>query len=101
VVVTMFASLELFMVGSDVTRFLHDVFHSTADRPLDVLGARARAFLLYIVPVGALTQLPASFVLGRYTLLEGAVATSWLLGLGLLVFLGFSRSLRRYESAMG
>ena len=101
VVVTLFSMFELWLLGSDLTRFLHDLFHATTDRPVDLFGARFRLFLLYIVPVGALTQLPAAIVLGRYDLLHAAVATVWLLALGVLVFHGWSRGFRRYESAMG
>lgn len=60
-----------------------------------------RLFLLYIVPIGALTQLPASIVLGRYGLLESMAAAAWLFALGLMIFSLWNRSFRRYESAMG
>jgi ABC-type uncharacterized transport system permease subunit len=101
VVVTLFSILEMWVLGSDISRFFHDLFHATTDRPVDVFNARMRSFLLYIVPVGALTQLPAAIVLGRYSLLEGAAASAWLAVLGLIVFAAWNRSLRRYESAMG
>jgi ABC-type uncharacterized transport system permease subunit len=101
VVVTLFSILELWLVGSDVARFLQDTFHAANDRPVDVFNARIRSFLLYVVPVGALSQLPAAIVLGRYSVLEGAAASGWLVVLGLLVFAGWNRSLHRYESAMG
>ena len=68
---------------------------------MDIFGRRLRAFLLYIVPVGALTQVPASMVLGRYSLLESLFATVWFVVLGLLVFAAWDRSFQRYESARG
>jgi ABC-2 type transport system permease protein len=101
VVVSLFSMLELWLLGSDAARFVHDLFHAAYDRPLDIFGARTRLFLLYIVPVGALSQVPASVVLGRYALLEAAAATAWLLVLGGLVFEAWHRSFKRYESAMG
>jgi ABC-2 type transport system permease protein len=101
VVVTLFSILEFWLLGSDAGRFIAELFHATSDRPVDVFGARMRSFLLFIVPVGALTQVPASIVLGRYSLLEGALASLWLFALGLLVFAVWNRSFRRYESALG
>ena len=37
---------------------------------MDIFGPRLRLFLLFVIPVGALTQVPASIVLGRYSALE-------------------------------
>jgi ABC-type uncharacterized transport system permease subunit len=101
VIVTLFSILELYLLGSDAARFVHDVFHAAYDRPLDIFGARIRMFLLYVVPVGALTQVPAAIVLGRYEPWHAALACAWLVLLGLLVFRTWNRSFRRYESAMG
>jgi ABC-type uncharacterized transport system permease subunit len=101
VVVTLFSILELYFTGSEAARFVHDLFHAAYDRPLDIFSARVRHLLIYIVPVGALTQVPASIVLGRYDLLDAAFASVWLFGLGLLVFSAWNRSFKHYESAMG
>ena len=101
VIVTLFSTGELWLLGSEIGSFFRDVLYSTTDRPMDVFGARMRLFLLYIVPVGALTQVPASLVLGHYSALEAAAACAWLVALGLAVFAMWNRSLRRYESARG
>lgn len=96
----LFSMLEIHFVGSDANRFLQEIVHATADRPLDIFGARVRAFLLYAIPTGALTHIPASLVLRRYGLLEGTLTVSWLLLLGVLLLIAWHRSFRRYESAM-
>jgi ABC-type uncharacterized transport system permease subunit len=92
---------QFWLLGSDAARFIHELFHAASDRPVDIFGARTRTFLLFIVPIGALTQIPASMVLGRYSLVQGALASLWLAALGLLVFAAWNRSFRRYESALG
>lgn len=101
VVMAMLSVLEFWLLGSDVTRFLQDLLHSAADRPMDIFGARLRFFLLYLVPIGALTQVPASIALGRVDPARALLDAGWLLLLGVLVFAAWNRSLRRYESAMG
>jgi ABC-type uncharacterized transport system permease subunit len=99
--VTLFSIFELYMVGSDATRFVHELLNSANDRPIDIFGARARLFLLYVIPVGAITQIPAGILLGRYSLLEAIATSAWLGVLGLLVIAAWNRGFRRYESAMG
>lgn len=101
VVGVLFSLLELYMLGSDATRFLHELFHAASDRPIDIFSARIRLFLLYIVPIGALTQVPACLVLGRYDLVEAVLSIAWLLALGVLLLIAWHRGFRRYESAMG
>jgi ABC-2 type transport system permease protein len=101
IVVVLFSVLEFWLLGSDAARFVHELFHAASDRPVDIFGARMRTFLLYLVPVGALSQVPAAIVLGRYDLLQAGIASAWLVVLGLLVFAAWNRSFRRYESALG
>jgi ABC-type uncharacterized transport system permease subunit len=101
VVVTLFSVLELAMVGSDFSRFMYDLLNATSDRPADIFDRRLRLFLMYVIPVGALSQVPAQMVLGRYTPLEALIAALWLITLGLAVFTAWKRSFRRYQSAMG
>ena len=101
VVMTLFSLFELFAVGADASRFLGDVFHATNDRPLDVFEQRVRALLLYVVPIGGLSYVPASIVLGRMGWLETAGSVAWLIAFGLAVFAAWTRGFRRYESAMG
>lgn len=101
VVVMLFSGLEVFLVGSDAMRFVSELFHTTSDRPMDIFGARLKAFLIYVVPVGALTYVPAAIVLGRFNRVETFATVAWLLAFGLFVFWAWHRALRRYESAMG
>jgi ABC-2 type transport system permease protein len=100
-IMTLFSLLELIAVGADASRFLGDIFHAANDRPVDVFDRRIRVFLLYIVPIGALSTVPAAIVLGRYSWPEALLTVSWLLLLGLLVFAAWKRGFRRYQSAMG
>jgi len=101
VIVALFSGLEVFLVGSDAMRFISELFHTATDRPMDIFGARVKAFLIYVVPVGALTHVPAGFLLGRYGGLEILGTVAWLLAFGVAVFVGWHRALRHYESAMG
>ena len=89
------------MVGSDFSRFMTELLLSASDRPLDIFGARIRAFLIYVVPVGALTYVPASILLGRFTWLEALLTTVWMLAAGVATAWLWNRAFRGYESAMG
>jgi len=100
-IIMMFSALDVFLVGSDISRFLNETFLTASDRPMDIFGARMKAFLIYIVPVGAVTHVPAAIMLGRYSGLETLATVAWLLVLGVAIFVGWHRGLRRYESAMG
>jgi ABC-type uncharacterized transport system permease subunit len=101
VILAMFSLLELFAIGGDASRFMQDLLYATNDRPLDVFERRLRLLLIYIVPIGGLAHVPAAIALGRYSALEALFAVAWLLALGLLLFAGWQRGFRRYESAMG
>ena len=101
VIVTLYGIVDLWLLGSGASQFLHELLHATADRPADVFGARIRTFLLYVLPVGALTQVPASIVLGHYTLVSACAASAWLIVVGIAVISAWNASFRRYESAMG
>jgi ABC-2 type transport system permease protein len=101
VTVTLFATLEVALVGSDIMRFMTELMYSTADRPLDIFGARVRAFLIYAIPVGALTHVPASIMLGRYGVLEALLTVAWLIAFGVGVAFTWNRAFRHYQSAMG
>ena len=97
----LFSLFEIHFVGSDATRLFQETLHATADRPLDIFGARVRAFLTYIVPMGALTPLPAGLVLRRYETVEACLIVAWVGALGVALLYAWHRSFRRYESAMG
>lgn len=96
-----FSTFEFYIVHSDLAHFLHEFFIAAADRPLDIFSRRVQQFFLYLVPVGVLSTGPATLVLGRITPLAGLFHTLWLVGLGCLIFHGWNRSFRRYESALG
>jgi ABC-2 type transport system permease protein len=101
VIVTLFSVVEVALVGSDISRFLTELLLSATDRPLDIFGNRVRAFLIYAIPVGALTHVPASIMLGRYGWLEALLTVAWLIALGVAVAWSWNRAFRRYQSAMG
>lgn len=101
ILVTFYALVDLWLLGSDAGQFVNETIHAVSDRPADVFGARVRTFLLYVLPVGALAQVPAGMVLSRYTALEAVAAVGWLVALGLATFAAWNRGFRRYESAMG
>ena len=91
---------ELYLVNSDVSRFAHFFFSELNDRPLDVFHRRVKQFLVYLMPVGAMSYLPACMVLGRMTVVEAVGHTTWVVLLGLVVHRAWRASFRRYESAM-
>lgn len=77
-------------------------FHMAAeDRPLDIFSARIRSFLIFILPVGALSYIPACFLLGKVSVFFMAFFSLWLFAMGLAIFRFWNFSFRRYESAMG
>jgi ABC-type uncharacterized transport system permease subunit len=101
VIVTLFAVAETMLVGSDVMRFLNELLLSGSDRPLDIFGARVRAFLIYVIPIGGVTHVPAAIMLGRYAWPEALGTAGWLIALGVAVAFGWTRAFRSYQSAMG
>lgn len=100
VIVVLFSIAEFYWLNSDLSHLGLEFFTTPAERPLDIFSLRVRQFLLFLVPVGALSSVPASMVLGRYSLGESLGYTLCLIALGLAVFRFWRRSLRRYESAM-
>lgn len=96
----LFSISEFYLLHSDLAQFLSELFIQPADRPLDIFGRRLKQFLLFLIPVGALSYLPACLVLGRIGPAAGLFHSAWLFGLGLLVFRFWRHSFRRYESAM-
>ena len=91
---------EFYLLHSNLANFGHEVFAAGSDNPLDVFGRRTRAFLLHVVPLGALAHIPASMVLGRYGWAEAAGHSLWLFLLGCGILRLWSRGFRRYESAL-
>jgi ABC-2 type transport system permease protein len=96
-----FSIAELHFVHSDLGMFLSHSLDVAAAQPLDVFGARIRAFLLWIVPVGVMTYVPASVVLGRMTLRTGLLHAAWIGLAGLAASRAWRASFKRYESALG
>jgi ABC-2 type transport system permease protein len=99
-ITVLFSIVEFHVLHSDLSHFAHEAFMAGADRPLDVFTRRIRAFLLYVVPVGAMTYVPAALVLGRVGPLAGLLHTAWMVAFGLAVFAWWRRGFARYESAM-
>jgi ABC-2 type transport system permease protein len=97
----LFTITEFYAVNSDLSNVAWEVSMTVADRPADVFPMRLRQFLTSLVPVAAISTLPAAMVLGRLTLLECALHSLWLMALGMGVFRWWRRSFRRYTSAMG
>jgi ABC-type uncharacterized transport system permease subunit len=100
VVTVLFSIAEFYLVNSDLGMFAYELFLGPIERPLDVFGRRAKQFLLFVVPVGVLTHLPAALVLGRVGLWEALGHSLWLVLLGLAIFRAWRASFRRYESAL-
>jgi len=100
VLTVLYASAEFLVLHSDAAHFLNEAFTGAADRPLDVFTRRLRAFLLFAVPVGVLTWVPASLVLGRIGPLAGLGHSAWIALFGLGVFRLWRAGFRRYESAL-
>lgn len=96
----LFSIFEFYIVNSDLGQFFRDFFMAVEDRPLDIFARRARAFLLYVLPVGAVAQIPASMVLGRVGAGRALVFTLWMALSGWMVLWFWKASFRRYESAM-
>jgi ABC-2 type transport system permease protein len=100
VLTVLFSSAEFLVLHSDAAHFLNEAFNSAADRPLDVFTRRLRSFLLFVVPVGVLTWVPAALVLGRLGALAALGHTAWIVAFGLGVFRLWRAGFRRYESAL-
>ena len=96
-----FTIIELHAVGSDLANFLHRFLGAWNEQPLDVYTMRMKLLLLHVIPVGAMTWLPASMVLGRLAPWEVVFHSAWQVAFGLGVFALWKRSFRRYESALG
>lgn len=95
-----FSTIEFHVLNSDLSMFFTHAFDPATTNPLDVFTRRIRQFLLYIVPVGVMTHVPASMVLGKYDVLDGLLHTAWIAGFGLVAFALWTKGFRKYESAM-
>jgi ABC-2 type transport system permease protein len=91
---------EFYVVHSDLSNVAWEVSMNMADRPADVFPLRFRQLLTSVVPVAALSTLPAAMVLGRIGPLEALAHTAWLALLGLGVFRLWRWSFRSYQSAL-
>lgn len=97
----LFTIAEFRAINSDLSNVAWEVSMTLSDRPVDVFPLRFRQLLTSFIPVAALSTLPAALVLGRITLLEGALHSAWIFVLGLGVFAWWKRSFRGYTSALG
>lgn len=101
VLTVFFSTWEFYVLNSDLSAFTHEITMAGADRPLDIFDRRVREFLLFALPVGAMTHFPASMVLGRYGVPASVAYTAWMALFGWAVFAFWRRGFRRYESALG
>ncbi len=97
----MFSISEFYVMNSDLSNVAWEISMTMADRPTDVFPLRYRQFLTSIVPVAALSTLPAAMVLGRLSMWECVLHTAWIGVLGLGVFALWRKSFYRYQSALG
>lgn len=101
VVMVLVSTWEFFVLNSDIGSFFNEIINSPTDRPLDIFGRRTRTFLIYLLPIGMLSHVPAAMVLGRVSWGWSLLYTLWLLLMGWGVFGFWKRSFRHYESALG
>ncbi|WP_419191292.1 ABC-2 family transporter protein [Saltatorellus ferox] len=93
--------VELWLMNSDLGQLSSQLFTTMGERPIDVYPSPMARFLLYVVPVAAVSWFPSSLVLGK---LSGGFALAYPLVLvvfALIVVRIFRIGLRRYDSAMG
>ena len=100
VISILFSVAEFHLVYSDASHFLDQLLLAPAERPLDVFTRRVRGFLLFAVPVGVVSYVPAALVIGRLGFTWGLLHTVWIVAFGLGTFRLWRWSFRRYESAM-
>lgn len=97
----LYACAEFWFLDSDLGRFFNETFGTLGDRPIDIYGRRVRLFLLFLLPVGALSWFPASLLLGRLSPWMALAYSAWIAAFGWGIFRLWKRGFRRYESAMG
>lgn len=96
----LFSIIEFYLLNSDLGEFLREMFMAVEDRPLEIFSRRVKLFFLFVVPIGAMAQVPASLVLGKTSMLHGLFYGAFLVAFGSATFRLWTWSLRRYESAM-
>ena len=96
-----FTIAEFYFVHSDLGMFMSHSLDVAVAQPLDVYGARLRAFLLWVVPMGVMTYVPACVVLGRMSAAVALVHAAWIVVVGMAAARAWRASFRRYESALG
>lgn len=101
VLMVLVSTWEFFVLNSDIGSFTNEIVTSPTDRPLDIFGRRTRGFLIYLLPVGMLSHVPAAMVLGRVPWGWSLGYSLWLGVMGWGVFRFWKRSFRHYESALG
>ena len=101
VLAVLYGIVEFHLVDSDLSRFAHVVFSEVNDKPLDVFGRRVRWLFVSLVPLGALSWLPAAMLLGRIAPATALAHSAWIVVLGLGFCRAWRASFRRYESALG
>jgi ABC-type uncharacterized transport system permease subunit len=100
VISVLLSMIEFWVLNSNLSNFGYEILSAGSDNPLDIWSRRTRAFLLGVVPLGALAHVPASMTLLRTGWGAALAYTAWLLLLGVLVIRLWERGFRRYESAL-
>ena len=72
-----FTITEFFFLNSDLGHFLREFFGAVEDRPLDIFAQRIKSFFLWVIPVGAMAQVPAAMVLGKLGPLFALAMSAW------------------------
>jgi len=96
----LYSIAEFYVLNSDAAHFLNEAFNNAADRPLDIFSRRVRAFFVLALPIGLLSWIPASLVLGRIGVVAGLGHSAWMCAFAWLVFRLWRAGFRRYESAL-
>ena len=91
---------EFYFLNSDLGRLLSTSVSYMAERPLDIYTRRLRQMLLFALPAGAMSYVPACLILGRIDAVAGLGFTVFYLAMGSAIISFWRWSFRRYESAL-
>ena len=96
-----FAAAEFWAVNSDLSRFFGQVVSQVGDRPLDVFPRAMKRFFVWVLPIGALSWMPAGLLVGRFGVGFSLGYTALVVAFAYGVTRLYAFGMRRYESAMG
>ncbi|MCP3916631.1 MAG: hypothetical protein GY711_13830 [bacterium] len=101
VLYVLWSCAEFWFTNSDLGRFANISIGVAGDRPVDIYHRYVRRLLLFVLPTGAATWVPATLILGRLGPTAALGYTVFSLAFGFGVFRFWRFGFRRYESAMG